>query len=162
MEIEVPVREPRTFSDITRHSQHILQLKTVLMTVYYPASPPGPGNSQSRELWLGRPRLRTAQGYSKFAKLGNLAVPVFLPTMFTKLPAWRNAPLSDRLPLDPKTSGSDGSESEEDPPTFPLIMFSHGLGGTRTAYSSLCGEVCHFRVFVELPLMACSLQATDS
>lgn len=38
MEIEVPVRDPRTFSDITRHKQHILQLETVLMTVYYPSA----------------------------------------------------------------------------------------------------------------------------
>jgi len=139
MEIEIPVREPRTFSHIKRHGRHLLQLKTVLMTVYYPSVPPTSGHKQSRQLWLGRQRLSVAQGYSHFAKLGSLGVPIFLPTMFTKLPAWRNAPLSDRLP--PGSSEDEGSETDEDPPQFPLMIFSHGLGGTRTAYSSVCGEV---------------------
>lgn len=142
MEIEVPARDPRIFSEIKRHGQHLLQLKTVLFTIYYPASPPEPGHKISRQLWLGRPRLSVAQGYSHFAKLGSLGVPMFLPTMFTKLPAWRNAPLSDRLPpkaeseTEPETTKDDGT-----PPTFPLMIFSHGLGGTNTCYSSLCGEV---------------------
>ena len=139
MEIEVPVREPRTFSHIKRNGQHILQLKTVLMTIYYPAPPPSPDKKHSRPLWLGRPRLGRASGYSHFAKLGNLGVPMFLPTLFTKLPAWRNAPLSDRLPQDGKTA--DDSDLEDELPIFPLMIFSHGLGGTRTAYSSVCGEV---------------------
>ncbi|GAB7349613.1 hypothetical protein MBLNU459_g0298t1 [Dothideomycetes sp. NU459] len=59
--------------------------------------------------------------------------------MFTKIPAWRNAPLSV---LSPPMANKDGSTDEAiaDSPTFPLLMFSHGLGGTRTAYSSVCGE----------------------
>lgn len=140
MEIEVPVREPRTFSHIKRHGRHVLQLKTVLLTIYYPASPPNNGNHKpSRQLWLGRPRLGVAKGYGKFATVGSLGIPMFLPTMFTKIPAWRNAPLSHRLPGDDK-SGAD-SEEDGDPPQFPLMVFSHGLGGTRTAYSTVCGEV---------------------
>lgn len=139
MEIEVPVHEPRTFSHITRKKQHVLQLKTVLVTIYYPASPPTSGEKPSRQLWLGRPRLSVAQGYSHFAKLGSLGIPIFLPTMFTKLPAWRNAPLSDRLP--PNAKSAEGPKAQEEAPKFPLMIFSHGLGGTNTAYSSVCGEV---------------------
>lgn len=64
---------------------------------------------------------------------------MFLPTMFTKIPAWRNADLSDLSPPNQKEDGTmDGGV--DDSPTFPLMMFSHGLGGTRTAYSSVCGE----------------------
>jgi platelet-activating factor acetylhydrolase len=33
-------------------------------------------------------------------------------------------------------------ETEE--PCFPLLIFSHGLGGTRTTYSSLCGEFASY------------------
>lgn len=29
-------------------------------------------------------------------------------------------------------------------PCFPLLMFSHGLGGTRTTYSSVCGEFASY------------------
>lgn len=162
MEIEVPVREPRTFSHITRHKQHLLQLKTVLMTIYYPASPPPSDQKPSRQLWLGRPRLSVAQGYSHFAKLGNLAVPMFLPTMFTKLPAWRNAPLSDRLP--PNSKPSEGPKTREEAPKFPLMVFSHGLGGTNTAYSSVCGEVCTslHKQFEIVLLIGDSLRVMDS
>lgn len=142
MEIEVPVKEPRTFSHIKRHGQHILQLKTVLLTVYYPASPPDSSRKQSRQLWLGRPRVSVAQGYSHFAQLGSFGIPIFLPTMFTKLPAWRNAPLSDRLP--PRAKPMEGPESNDEAPTFPLMVFSHGLGGTNTAYSSVCGEFASY------------------
>ncbi|KAF2209295.1 hypothetical protein CERZMDRAFT_100499 [Cercospora zeae-maydis SCOH1-5] len=37
MEIDLPAAKPQAFSQITRHMRHILQLETVLMTIYYPA-----------------------------------------------------------------------------------------------------------------------------
>ncbi|THW09105.1 hypothetical protein D6D25_07800, partial [Aureobasidium pullulans] len=156
MEIEVPVEEPRTFSNITRKGNHLLQLKTVLMTIYYPASPPQK-KRPSRQLWLGRPRMSMAGGYGHFSTLGPLGVPIFLPTMFTKLPAFRNAPLSSQYPpgtglkeedkdAEETTEEEDdgNSEYEDEAPRFPLMIFSHGLGGTKTAYSSVCGEFASY------------------
>jgi platelet-activating factor acetylhydrolase len=97
-----------------------------------------------------------AAGYGHFSTVGTLGIPVFLPTMFTKLPAFRNAPISNQYPpdMDPghedQKSGETTEEEDRDekhesddaPPKFPLMIFSHGLGGTKTAYSSVCGEVC--------------------
>lgn len=154
MEIEVPVEEARTFTNITRKGNHVLQLKTVLLNIYYPASPPQK-KRPSRQLWLGRPRVSMAKGYGQFASVGSLGVPIFLPTMFTKLPAFRNAPISSQYPPETDRGGKDqksGETTEEEehdekdepadaPPKFPLMIFSHGLGGTKTAYSSVCGEV---------------------
>lgn len=99
-----------------------------------------------------------AEAYGQFASVGYLGVPVFLPTMFTKLPAFRNAPLSSQYPPDTDDDEEDqnsGETTEEGkhkekeepagaPPKFPLMIFSHGLGGTKTAYSSVCGEVGRF------------------
>ncbi|KAI4730097.1 hypothetical protein E4T49_02036 [Aureobasidium sp. EXF-10728] len=80
--------------------------------------------------------------------------------MFTKLPAFRNAPISSQWPPEPESEpGEEDQESEETteeenqdekdestdtPPKFPLMIFSHGLGGTKTAYSSVCGEFASY------------------
>jgi platelet-activating factor acetylhydrolase len=160
MDLEIPARDPRTFSDITRHGHHILKLETVLMTIYYPSTlgsgvdkDPSGNRKWSRQTWLPRPRTRTAQGYGKFAGMGDLAVPFFAATtMFTKIPAFRNSRPATHWPPSGSYRGRHGNEkvkNTEGPPPegkgpepkFPLMFFSHGLGGTRTAYSSLCGEV---------------------
>jgi platelet-activating factor acetylhydrolase len=170
MEIEVPAEEPRVISHhITRKKKHVLQLETVLMNIYYPASLDShdlkDSERLSRQLWFGRPRLDIARGYAKFAGLPfGIVAPVFLPSVFTKLPAYRNADIARHWAgeainktqeADAKTTQGEKSSDEAGLPCFPVIMFSHGLGGTRTMYSSLCGE------FASYGFIVCAVEHRD-
>ncbi|TVY76049.1 Platelet-activating factor acetylhydrolase, partial [Lachnellula suecica] len=163
MDLEVPAREPRHFSEIKREHKHLLELATVLFSVFYPS---GFGNGQgpspegekhwSRPTWLPRPRIDVAKGYGKFSGIPPwLSVAWFgATTAFTKLPAFRNSKLAEHWPPEhnsreagtheTKNSAGTPPPGEPEHPCFPLLVFSHGLGGTRTTYSSLCGEFASY------------------
>ena len=194
MDIEVPARERRHFSEIKRNHRHLLKLETVLFTMFYPSSfgsgeGPSPEGEEtwSRPTWLPRPRVQVAKGYGKFAGLPQfLAVGWFgATTALTKLPAWRNAGIAEHWPSDMnsreggytiKNEKGSPPPGEPEKPVFPLLIFSHGLGGTRTTYSSICGEFASYgfvvvavehrdgsgpRTFINLPKDASSWQERE-
>ncbi|KAK8136815.1 phospholipase A2 [Apiospora sp. TS-2023a] len=151
MEIEVPAREPRPFSHIKRDHDYALRMDTVLFSVYYPTDLTyyaKHGNKPSRATWLPRPRVQTSRGYAKFLNVPHMPVTGYIAatTMFTKLPAYRNARLSAHRPgqqvqADASDSQETLTEDTHENPTFPVVVFSHGLGGSRTCYSAVCGEL---------------------
>ncbi|KAH8906035.1 hypothetical protein BR93DRAFT_855987, partial [Coniochaeta sp. PMI_546] len=163
LEIEVPARKPRAFSHIRRNHEPALRMDTVLFSVYYPCEQaPGSEPSPDTVPWLPRPRTETAHGYAKFLSVPGLPVTVYMATtsMFTKLPAFRNAKLAEHwAPENCGTAGRDPedaaqprkdpqSTSDGDRPNFPVMIFSHGLGGSRTLASSICGGLASYGVVV--------------
>lgn len=142
LEMELPARNPRTFSDIKRSSRHALQLDTVLFSIYYPTN--ADYKTENRPPWLPRPRIPTCKGYAKLYDIPNFPVTAYmaLTCMFTKMPASRNARLATASPT--STQGSSKSRK----PKFPVIIFSHGLGGSRTICSTICGDLASYGFIV--------------
>ncbi|KAJ7904684.1 platelet-activating factor acetylhydrolase, isoform II-domain-containing protein [Mycena olivaceomarginata] len=100
----------------------------VAFTLYYPADLSRKPRPRKGLDWLVRPTGATLKGFSRFT-----GVPVWLlwPVVYLfgiclKIPVYWNAPL-----LHP------GDARKQ----WPLVVFSHGLGGSRTAYSQLCSEM---------------------
>ncbi|KDQ64315.1 hypothetical protein JAAARDRAFT_27943 [Jaapia argillacea MUCL 33604] len=83
-------------------------------------------------------------GYFHFGGLGPVITWLIWPlmylyTFFIKIPVYPNAPL--QTPALHSSSHSDETLTPGDgetTPQWPLVLFSHGLCGTRTTYSNLC------------------------
>ena len=88
----------------------------------------------------------------------------FFTTWFTQLPAYKDAKLADHWPATntggksqqkhkpPQAEPPEGARSS---PVFPLIMFSHGMCGTRRSQSTVCGE------FASYGFVVCAVEHRD-
>lgn len=151
LDLELPVVQPlhrSSFSKATLKStgNPALQLDTVLATIFYPAATGDPRSSSSstRQTWLQRPVSQTADGYARFLNFGR---PWILRALFwivgarIRLPVQSDVPLADKF--SPSTASSDTLVGSD---TFPLVIFSHGLSGTRATYRCALYRVSMHRI----------------
>ncbi|KAJ7684003.1 platelet-activating factor acetylhydrolase, isoform II-domain-containing protein [Mycena rosella] len=123
-----PVSPALTVGDATLAATNIpaLVLEELAFTVYYPADPSPRANKGLN--WLLRPVNAVLRGFAHFtgAPVWLMWPVVYLFGTVLKIPVYPNAPL-----LHP------GDTRKQ----WPLVIFSHGLAGSRTAYSQLCSEM---------------------
>ncbi|BGP12604.1 hypothetical protein JCM10213_008741 [Rhodosporidiobolus nylandii] len=154
-DLELPVACPRSdFSPALLKStgEPALQLQTTLVTLFYPADEHRRG-SGIRQGWLERPIGRTAEGYARFLGKNPLLVKAlfYLFGAGVKLPVEGDRALARRAEKQGEEKavagsaetlvGEEQSKLADTDDKFPLVIFSHGLSGTRTTYSQWCGEV---------------------
>ncbi|CAL1701106.1 unnamed protein product [Somion occarium] len=115
-----------------------LVLKEIAFTAYYPADVSSLGTRKCwqghhRYLpWLPRPIKEVLRGYAHFGNVSFWFVYILCRAFVShiKFPAHLNAPL-----LSPLERKDDRGRP------WPLVIFSHGLGGTRTSYSHFCSRL---------------------
>ncbi|CAO1631543.1 unnamed protein product [Sympodiomycopsis kandeliae] len=145
------------------HGAHTstLYMSTVLFTVYYPTIlTKEEATKYSRAAWLGRPKRKGTKALVDYIGQYGIggpfaAVPVspaLVKLISAKMPVYGGAPLAE--PDDPKARAPPPDNRIATglfgglPPRFPVAVFSHGLAGSRLAYSQLCGELASQGVIV--------------
>ncbi|KAH8879646.1 phospholipase A2 [Thozetella sp. PMI_491] len=133
VDVEIPVSELDAPSETPDCAADI---HTVQYRIYYPAVPEAKGK---RITWLPAPQRLHVSGYTQFLGIGPLmgSVLSLLPRHlhYTSIPVHKNATLADP------------TETER----WPTVIFSHGLGGSRNAYSHLAGSLASHGVVVICP-----------
>lgn len=112
LELPLPIELQRTFGSCT--------VKTLLVRLFYPTS----ATRGHKPRWTGTGHY-TLQGYAKFLgiKESYLHAASYLGLKWTEIPALSDVPLKSRST------------------PWPCMLFSHGLGGTRNAYSQVTGSI---------------------
>ncbi|KAK3359864.1 platelet-activating factor acetylhydrolase, isoform II-domain-containing protein [Lasiosphaeria hispida] len=136
VDVEIPVSGLNAPSPTPEGASDI---HTVQFRVFYPAVPESHGK---RITWLPAPQRQHISAYSQFLGAGNILASVlsFLPRHlhFTSIPVHKNATALHPAPEAPHSR-------------WPTVIFSHGLGGNRNAYSHLAGSLASHGVVVVCP-----------
>ncbi|EKM59854.1 uncharacterized protein PHACADRAFT_192245 [Phanerochaete carnosa HHB-10118-sp] len=105
-----------------------LKLEEVVFTAYYPADMQAVKRARKGVYWVPRPVSETLKGYAQFGGMNALLVHGLLGgyARVLKIPVYANVPLL----------GTQSGKHQ-----WPLVIFSHGLGGTRTTYSHFCARL---------------------
>nr|POE80050.1 putative phospholipase a2 [Quercus suber] len=132
VDVEIPVADLPAPSDVPEDAQ-----PTIAFRIFYPCIKPSSKELDRPVRWIPSPQRETMASFAKFLGLREKMAGAisYLPQQlyWIKLPAHRNAKL-----LDPPTSND----------RWPVTVFSHGLAGSRNAYSQICGDLASNGVIV--------------
>ncbi|KAI0910691.1 phospholipase A2 [Ustulina deusta] len=134
VDVEIPVCDLESPAPAPDHAAYI---QTIQFRIFYPCDPSATGK---RITWLPTPQRDYLSAYIKFLGVGALLAEAasFIPRHlhYTTIPVVENAPI-----LKPQTPNS----------RWPTMVFSHGLGGSRNAYSQIVGSLASHGIVVFCP-----------
>ncbi|KAK4177597.1 platelet-activating factor acetylhydrolase [Triangularia setosa] len=135
VDVEIPISE----LPASQKPESAADIHTILFRIFYPAVSEARGKHIT---WLPAPQRLHIEAYAQFLGLGSKASSVlsFLPRHlhWTTIPAIKNAALLS-------------SPAEHPGSRWPTMIFSHGLGGNRNAYSHLAASLASHGVVVICP-----------
>ena len=105
-------------------------ISTLLVRLFYPCTTTG---TQKREPWIHGPRDELLKGYGEFMGMRPIVASIVSKLSFVSyltMPALSNAPF------------------KQSAHPYPVVIFSHGLGGHRSAYSQYCGNLASYGFMV--------------
>ncbi|CZT50320.1 probable platelet-activating factor acetylhydrolase 2 [Rhynchosporium secalis] len=132
IDVELPISELESPSPAPE--EHI---STVQYRIFYPCEPEAKGKTIN---WIPNPQQGYVSAYTRFLGAGSVLAEVisYFPRLlyYISIPVRKNAPL-----LQAKTANK----------RWPVMVFSHGLGGSRNAYSHLVGSIASHGMIVIAP-----------
>ncbi|KAK6539466.1 hypothetical protein TWF694_009689 [Orbilia ellipsospora] len=142
LDIELPV-SPFIDSGLSPPCPSHSDIPTVQFRLFYPAALKGQATadgSQSGATWIPSPRKEYVAAYCKFAGAGD-----FLANVLSYIPRhvyYIKLPVHPAHPILPESNAGD---------RFPVVIFSHGLAGTRNTYSYLTASLASHGAVVLCP-----------
>jgi len=132
VDVEIPAADVPAPSEAPEGAQ-----PTIAFRMFYPCAKPAKNETERPVHWIPQPQRLTAASVLKYVGIGEKtagAASFLLRQLYwIKLPAYRNAKL-----LDPPASSG----------RWPVTFFSHGLAGSRNAYSQICGDLASYGMVV--------------
>ncbi|KAM0314860.1 hypothetical protein ACHAO8_004337 [Botrytis cinerea] len=136
IDVEIPISELDSPAQIPSNAGNI---PTIQYRIFYPCETETKHKAKSVN-WIPTPQRDYISAYSRFLGAGSTLAEVisYFPRLlhYVTIPVRKNAPL-----LEPKTSND----------RWPVMIFSHGLGGSRNAYSHIVGSVASHGMIVIAP-----------
>ncbi|KAF2259539.1 hypothetical protein CC78DRAFT_57681 [Lojkania enalia] len=133
-DVEIPVSELKSPSPAPNSSE---SLSTVTFRVFYPCQPDA---THQTVRWIPNPQRDYVGAYARFLGANSAFSHIFsfIPQLlyYISIPVYQNAHI-----LEPPTQSK----------RWPVMIFSHGLGGSRNSYSHLCGSLSSHGVVVVAP-----------
>jgi len=135
VDVEVPASDLPSPAEAPEDAQ-----PTIAFRIFYPCIKPTSDEIDRPVRWIPQPQKATIASFAKFLGVREAVAKgiSYIPQQlyWIKLPAHRNAKL-----LEPPTSSG----------RWPVTVFSHGLAGSRNAYSQICGDMAsHGMVVIAL------------